>query len=368
MTTTESTQTAKAGSPWESTSTQYLIRYRPSGVYFAKFKVGGKQFRFSLETTVRTVAQVRLVEERKKRAATAGKATTGRLTFGDAVALYRERFQADQNLKRGTKGYKEETLLALQRTWPGLWEADLAKITEKQCQEWARRYAADFSATRFNGTLTTLRHVFEIGIKEGVRHENPVLTLKRQRVRAKKLTLPSRQEFTKLVEAMEKAGGRDSRNCANFVRFLAFTGCRKGEAAKVTWGDVEFKKGRIAVRGDAETGTKNWEVRHVPMIDECRTLLENLRAERPEEPDTAPVMLVRECQASIDRASRKTGIVRISHHDFRHLFATRCIESGVDIPTVSRWLGHKDGGALAMKTYGHLRDEHSTEMAMKVKF
>jgi hypothetical protein len=40
----------------------------------------------------------------------------------------------------------------------------------------------------------------------------------------------------------------------------------------------------------------------------------------------------------------------------------------VDIPTVSRWLGHKDGGALAMKTYGHLRDEHSTTMAKKVVF
>ena len=38
--------------------------------------------------------------------------------------------------------------------------------------------------------------------------------------------------------------------------------------------------------------------------------------------------------------------------------ATVCIESGVDIPTVSRWLGHKDGGALAMRTYGHLRREH----------
>jgi integrase len=43
---------------------------------------------------------------------------------------------------------------------------------------------------------------------------------------------------------------------------------------------------------------------------------------------------------------------RITHHELRHLFATRCIESGVDIPTVSRWLGHKDGGALAMKVYG----------------
>ncbi len=47
MATTKSTQTAKAVSPWESTKTQYLIRYRPSGVYFAKFKAGGKQFRFS---------------------------------------------------------------------------------------------------------------------------------------------------------------------------------------------------------------------------------------------------------------------------------------------------------------------------------
>ena len=58
----------------------------------------------------------------------------------------------------------------------------------------------------------------------------------------------------------------------------------------------------------------------------------------------------------------------ITHHDLRHLFATRCIESGVDIPTVSRWLGHKDGGALAMKVYGHLRDQHSVEMAQKVTF
>jgi hypothetical protein len=52
----------------------------------------------------------------------------------------------------------------------------------------------------------------------------------------------------------------------------------------------------------------------------------------------------------------------------RHLFATRCIESGVDIPTVSRWLGHKDGGALAMKVYGHLRNQHSASMAKLVSF
>jgi len=79
-------------------------------------------------------------------------------------------------------------------------------------------------------------------------------------------------------------------------------------------------------------------------------------------------MPIHECQGAINTACKKLGIARFTHHDLRHLFATRCIESGVDIPTVSRWLGHKDGGALAMKTYGHLRDQHSANMAQKVVF
>jgi integrase len=77
---------------------------------------------------------------------------------------------------------------------------------------------------------------------------------------------------------------------------------------------------------------------------------------------------VGKCNEALTRGCKAIGISRLTHHDLRHLFATRCIESGVDIPTVSRWLGHKDGGALAMKTYGHLRNEHSQAMAQKVKF
>jgi integrase len=79
-------------------------------------------------------------------------------------------------------------------------------------------------------------------------------------------------------------------------------------------------------------------------------------------------MQIGECKQALARACKEIGIPKLTHHDLRHLFATRCIESGVDIPTVSRWLGHKDGGALAMKTYGHLRNEHSLAMAQKVKF
>jgi integrase len=81
-----------------------------------------------------------------------------------------------------------------------------------------------------------------------------------------------------------------------------------------------------------------------------------------------PILRLKECQKSIDAACLKTKVPRLTHHDFRHLFATICIESGVDIPTVAGWLGHHDGGVLAMQTYGHLRREHSQLAAAKVTF
>lgn len=102
-----------------------------------------------------------------------------------------------------------------------------------------------------------------------------------------------------------------------------------------------------------------------------RTLLDDMKARpryfRPGQRFDGDYLLsVAQCRRVLEAACKAVGAHRLTHHDLRHLFATRCIESGVDIPTVSRWLGHRDGGALAMKTYGHLRDEHSTAMAAKV--
>src|SRR5205814_10681152 len=161
---------------------------------------------------------------------------------------------------------------------------------------------------------------------------------------------------------------RYSTHCADFAAGLAFTGCRKGETGQITWRDVDFDAGEIVVRGDANTGTKNWELRRVPLIPDARALFQRMRSERLGESLDAKVFRVGECQKALDRACKKVGTGRITHHDLRHLFATRCIESGVDIPTVSRWLGHKDGGALAMKTYGHLRRELRIAQAQKVSF
>ena len=104
------------------------------------------------------------------------------------------------------------------------------------------------------------------------------------------------------------------------------------------------------------------------MMPELAALLLKMQEEQSPVQPTATVTRVFEAQKSLDSAAKKAGVHRLTHHDLRHLFATTCIEAGIDIPTVARLLGHKDGGALAMKTCGHLRDEHAQKMIQRVRY
>jgi hypothetical protein len=45
---------------WQATAIQNLIRYRPSGTYFAGFRVGGRLVWKSLKTTAFSVAKKRM--------------------------------------------------------------------------------------------------------------------------------------------------------------------------------------------------------------------------------------------------------------------------------------------------------------------
>jgi len=271
-------------------------------------------------------------------------------------------------IKPSTRHYWKQVFTSLLKSWPGLAQRELRRITKTDCTQWARKFRKVASSTRFNNTLAGLRHVFDVAIEAGIIYGNPAAKLERVPVRPKQLALPSRAEFLQLVEAVERAGAWCSRDCADLLRGLAFSGCRKSEAAEIEWRDLDLAAGEIVVRGDAETGTKNWTVRRVPMIPDARVLFEGMRRERADEPLNAKVFRVNEAQNAINSAARKLRLPRITHHDLRHLFATTCIESGIDVPTVSRWLGHKDGGALAIKTYGHLRREHSILQAQRVTF
>ena len=356
---------------WESTAVQNLFRYRPSGTYFARFKVGGKPIRQSLETSVFSVAKQRLpdkIREYRSRHESIKAFANGKMTVGDAAGVYLQKVNANVSLKPRTRQYYVDLVAFITKSWPALMETDVRKVTGRDCEWWLARYQQEYAPSVVNNAIATLRAIFQEAVSTGARFNNPAAGLSRVKIRQKRLELPSREQFLRFVEEIRTAGARQSKDCANLVCFLAYSGLRLGEAKHVTWADVNFARHQLHVRGDPVTATKNGETRFVPMNPELQRLLTTLRDERPKESATATVMRVFECQNSMTHAAAKIGMKRITHHDLRHLFATICIESGVDIPTVSRWLGHKDGGALCMKTYGHLRQDHSFAQAQRVSF
>jgi len=360
----------KSTKTWQKTRKPNLLRHN-SGRYYARAFAGGKEVWKALKTSHYSVAEAKLAEflkDHRERVSNGNGEVSAKITFGEALKIHQQNQADDVTIKPSTRHYWNQIFVAVLKSWPGLRDREIRRVTKTDCKEWARAFRKVASPTRYNNTLAGLRKVFNVAIEAGIIYGNPAAKLERQPVRPKQLTLPSRAEFLQLVEAVERAGAWCSRDCADFLRGLAFTGCRKSEAAGIEWRDVDFAAGEIVVRGDAVTGTENWSVRRVPMIPDARALFQRMRDNRADESPNDKVFRVNEAQNAINSAVRKLTLPRITHHDLRHLFATIGIEAGVDIPTVSRWLGHKDGGALAMKTYGHLRREHSIAQAQKVSF
>ena len=363
-------RTPAAVKTWEKTRLQNLVRHK-SGGYYARLFLNGKEVWKSLKTKHFSVAESRLAEAQKEHRQHKNRvegASSAKMTFKQAGELHMQRLDVKVDIKSGTRHYWKQILTALLKSWPGLAETEVRKITKNACREWAGGFAKKSSTTRYNNSIALLRHVLAVAIENGVIYSNPADDLARKPVRSKVLELPTLAQFTAFIESIRSRNGRFSEACADFAQGLAFTGCRISEAARITWKDLDFAAGEIVVKGDPVDRTKNGEIRRVPMIPNARALFERMQSGRKDEAKDSAVFKVRECQKAMDRAAETVGMARITHHDLRHFFATVCIESGVDIPTVSRWLGHKDGGALALKVYGHLRREHSIAQAQKVSF
>src|SRR5438132_3675221 len=308
----------KATKTWQKTRKPNLLRHK-SGRYYARAFAGGKEVWQSLKTSHYSVAQAKLAEflkEHRERVSNGNSEVSAKMTFCEALQIHQQNQGDDVTIKPTTRHYWNQIFVALMKSWPGLRDREIRRITKTDCKEWARKFRKVASPTRYNNTLSGLRHVIDVAIEAGILYGNPAAKLERVPIRAKQLTLPSRDQFLQLVEAVEHAGAWCSRDCADFLRGLAFTGCRKGEAAQIEWRDVDFEAGEIVIRGDPETGTKNWTVRRVPMIPDARALFTQMRGERASELLNEKVFRVREAQRAIDGAARKLGMALIDHHEF----------------------------------------------------
>jgi integrase len=382
----------KAEPVWVGCRTACLVRHSPTGVYYARKRANTRLFVRSLRTRSYTEAVSRLpalcaaiIEESKggKRAKVASTPPTLKerlasvqtppvtgnpTTLEEGLALFLRSTSIDSRFTPSTRDFRTASVVAIRKGCPWLLGRTSFTITVEDLQRYLQPVAETRSPAWHNTLRWTLGKAIDRMIardrQQGMRPPpNPIGEIAKLGRRSVREThMPTTEQFAKLLAYLD---GRWP-NAALTVRTMAFTGLRMHEAKRLEWGDIDMGARQLrSVCAKVQKTSSNPRFRFVPLIPEAYEHFRKLKTVlRPNVTDR--VISIWSIAGHLKEACQAVGALPLRPHGLRHFFATRCIESGVDIPTVSRWLGHNDGGVMALKVYGHLRTEHSQMMAARV--
>lgn len=157
-----------------------------------------------------------------------------------------------------------------------------------------------------------------------------------------------------------------------------YTGIRLGELLALTWDDIDFEKkimkinktsffskGKIHIDAP-KTKCSN---RVIPLPQKLLVILKKQykKSKSIYIISTKKNMMVsiRSYQKTFASILRKCHIPYRNFHSLRHTFATRAIEMGMDVKTVSEILGHKNS-MITLTRYSHSLFEYKVEMMNKM--
>jgi integrase len=355
---TEQFPSAGLSDPQFAKVAECLYRHTSSGTYYGLVKRSGKQFRRSLKTKDRQLAGRRLAEFRDKLERIQPGSLAPTIQFGEVAELWQK------NTAVGLKpNAVRRRLFIIGQLNQFFGKIAVRKITRALCDEWAAKRSPLRAASTFNSERDCLRAVLNYSKREGVILDSPAEHVPRRRMTKTAPQIPSRDQFALMLSEMRKLDVR-AQEGAVLVKLLATSGMRLSEATSFRWRDIDFDRGSFLVTG-GEQGTKNHEMRTVPLFPPLRRFLKDLSKLRKPEPDDL-VVGISSGKRAIGTACKKAGVPEFTHHSLRHFFVSNAIEIGADFKVIAAWVGHKDGGILVAKTYGHLRDTHSFELAKKM--
>jgi integrase len=231
------------------------------------------------------------------------------------------------------------------------------------------RLESGINPRTINIDVIILRNVLKKAQNDGYLKQLPTEGIKPLKWNPKRKELLTAKDIENLF-TKAKASGKNGQQLYDFLRFLAYTGVRETEGLNMKWADVDFKNKRVTLHI-----TKNRLSRTIEFNPKLETLLKEMK--KTKAPDTAWVFPSPQ-RGKVDRPAKTfreslliartaAKLPEVGFHHLRHYFASMCVMQGIDFMTIAAWLGHKDGGILVGKVYGHLLDEHRHEAAQKLK-
>jgi len=157
------------------------------------------------------------------------------------------------------------------------------------------------------------------------------------------------------------------------VLLSLYTGLRIGEVCGLKWDDIDFSTNTIHIHQTIERVTnvdeKGKGRKTKLVVGEVKTVSSNRIIPIPKSlllllkeyanrnnyvipGKSYPYIDPRTYQYTFQRYLKQCNLRKINYHVLRHTFATRCVESGMDIKTLSEILGHANVN-ITLNTYVH---------------
>ena len=214
-----------------------------------------------------------------------------------------------------------------------------------------------------NRYLAILSHVFTYAERElKWAEENPCKSVTRFKDSEKRVRFLTDDERTALLDACKELDP----TLYLVTIFALSTGARKGEITKLTWSNVDLKKGYATL-----ADTKNTETRSVPLTGHLLDLMKAHKKVRvvhigsdlvfPSPLDPARPW---EFRTLWNKTVAKAELQDFHFHDTRHCFATSCLSSGATLPELMHLMGHKSPSMTAR--YAHLAKDHQTDIVARM--
>lgn len=143
-----------------------------------------------------------------------------------------------------------------------------------------------------------------------------------------------------------------------------YSGMRLGEICALRWKDIDLQNQTIHINHTLqripipdENSVKKTEIiidvpktlssmRMIPISNQIYPSIKNLGSEADESyfflTNSSKFMEPRNYQYFFKRILRKSEVRNVNFHILRHTFATRCVEAGMDVKTLSEILGHSN--------------------------
>jgi len=217
---------------------------------------------------------------------------------------------------------------------------NLSEITPDLIEKYRLKRRADgISLSTINRELACLKTCFSKAIEWEKAERNPAAKIK-------KFHEPNAKERILTAEEMKRLLNVASPEVRPVLIIALNTGMRRGEILGLRWRDVDFVKGFILIEN-----SKSGRSRKIPMNGLVFETLRAMNRDREfvfENPETRTN--IKDVKTAFKGACRRAkkdpkdendkGIEGVRFHDLRHTAASRMIEAGVDLVTVSKILGH----------------------------